>query len=96
MLKLDTERMRLVPGTPGQEDGNVEVAHQEGAPDPALAHMLSSLEMPEFPVPLGVLRAIQAPTYEVLTRAQEATQREQFGPGSIDDLLHEGSTWEVS
>ena len=96
ILRLDTERMRLVPGLRSEEDGLVEVAHDRAAPDPALALMLASLAMPEFPAPIGVLRAVREPTFDSLTRAQEARDREQSGPGSLQELLEAGSIWTVS
>ncbi|EKD42175.1 MAG: hypothetical protein ACD_73C00286G0004, partial [uncultured bacterium] len=42
------------------------VVHDEHNPNPAYAFMLSQMESPAFPTPLGVLRSINKPTYDSL------------------------------
>src|SRR5262249_7517394 len=38
--------------------------HDETKDDPTYAFMLSRLEYPDYPVPIGVLRAVKKPTYD--------------------------------
>ncbi len=81
------------------EDGVTEadiLVHDEAAPTPALAFLLSRLDHPEFPVPMGVFRAVNHPTYESLSVEQEQRITKQKGPGDLRSLLHGGETWTVS
>ncbi len=64
--------------------------------DFVIASMLASLTYKEeFPDPIGVLYAINAPVYEELATEQVQSAIEKRGTGSIQDLLNSGQTWEV-
>lgn len=68
--------------------------HDEQGPLPyhvALARM----HYPEFPEPVGVLRAVDAPAYEADVEAQIAAVTDREGPGDLEELLHRGDTWVV-
>lgn len=69
--------------------------HDERATEPTLAFLLSRMRQPEFPEPMGVLRAIQHPTYDELVDQQVEKVIEKNGPGSLDALFNEGDIWEV-
>jgi 2-oxoglutarate/2-oxoacid ferredoxin oxidoreductase subunit beta len=71
------------------------LVHDEAAPNPGLAFLLSQLDVPEFPVALGVLRSIERPAYEDLAVEQEAKLRAQKGDGDLAKLLNSGETWTV-
>ena len=60
------------------------------------AFLLAQLAPPDFPVPLGVFRAMQLPTYDALSEQLTATAREHRGRGSLQDLLASGTTWTSS
>jgi 2-oxoglutarate ferredoxin oxidoreductase subunit beta len=96
ILKLDSEALSLYVGRVGEDDGGVAVRHDERAPHPTLAFLLGRELGEGFPMPIGVLRDIEDPTFEVLMRAQEDQQRELRGEGSLRDLLHAGDLWEVT
>jgi len=49
----------------------------------------------DFPDPIGVLYAIDAPTYEDLMSDQIDKAVKQKGIGSVQDLLDAGDTWVV-
>ena len=53
------------------------------------------MRWPEYPTPLGVFRAIEAPTYEgsLYAQIEEATERK--GAGTLEALLHGTETWVV-
>jgi 2-oxoglutarate ferredoxin oxidoreductase subunit beta len=58
-----------------------------------LAHME---QRPDFPTPIGVLRATEnVPRYEDLIAEQIRQVQERRGKGDLDKLLHAGDTWEV-
>jgi 2-oxoglutarate ferredoxin oxidoreductase subunit beta len=73
------------------------IAHDETAGDGGLAFLLSQLDTPQFPVPLGVFRAIDAPTYDALNSRLHAEARERFGKGNLATLLESGNnTWTIT
>ena len=71
------------------------LVHDEQATDPNLAFILSRMHWPQHPVPMGVLRAVERPTYEVLMEEQIAETRQKMGEGDLQALLFEGDTWTV-
>ncbi len=71
------------------------LVHDEQAASPALAYLLAHMSYPEFPVPVGVFRAIETPTYEELLQKQVDDARRKQGEGTLEQLLRGGATWEV-
>ncbi len=69
--------------------------HDEHAESASLAYMLSQLRFPEFPVPLGVYRSVERPTYEQMLDDQVAQAMSAEGAGDLDALLDAGDTWTV-
>jgi 2-oxoglutarate ferredoxin oxidoreductase subunit beta len=49
----------------------------------------------KFPVPLGVMRAVERPTYEDRVHEQSAQVHEKRGAGDFDKLFASGETWVV-
>ncbi|MFN7954269.1 MAG: 2-oxoacid:ferredoxin oxidoreductase subunit beta [bacterium] len=72
------------------------VTHDETQQNGVLAYMLSRLEHPLFPEPLGVYRAVQRPTYEDLLHQQIQDAKQKKGTGEIAKLLRDGATWTVA
>ncbi len=72
------------------------MVHQTNLEDPTYASILARLDLPEYPVPLGVLRSILKPTYEQMLDDQVKVAVEQKGKGSIEKLMNSGETWVVS
>ncbi|PQO45926.1 2-oxoacid:ferredoxin oxidoreductase subunit beta [Blastopirellula marina] len=71
--------------------------HNEQAKSPTLAYLLSQLRHEYgFPEPIGVLRDIQAPQYELELNRQVEFAKEKSGEGDLDSLLGEGETWTVA
>ncbi|UUO05100.1 2-oxoacid:ferredoxin oxidoreductase subunit beta [Blastopirellula sp. J2-11] len=70
--------------------------HDELAPEPTLAYLLSRMRYPEFPEPIGVLRCVDAPRYDELLNEQVAQARAEKGEGDLDKLFHSGDTWTVT
>jgi 2-oxoglutarate ferredoxin oxidoreductase subunit beta len=70
--------------------------HDEKAPEPTLAYLLSRMRYPEFPEPIGVFRAVDAPKYDVELNKQIEFAREKKGEGDLDALFNSGETWTVS
>ena len=72
------------------------VVHNEKNPDSSYAFMLSRLQLPEYPVPIGVFRAIERPTYDGMMEEQVRSSEKSMGPGTLKDLLNAGETWTVT
>ena len=70
--------------------------HDERAPEPSLAYLLSRMRFPEFPEPIGVFRAVDAPKYDQELCEQIAVAKENKGEGDLNALFSSGETWEVS
>jgi 2-oxoglutarate ferredoxin oxidoreductase subunit beta len=72
------------------------VVHDERNPNPAYAFLLSRMDArPDFPTPIGVLRAVEAPSYEHEVREQLEEVTRKKGEGDLAALLRAGDTWEV-
>jgi len=71
------------------------IVHNEKAPDSYLAYMLSRMGYPDYPVPIGVFRDVQKPSYESLLEGQINAAIEKMGPGNLEKLIHSGDTWVI-
>jgi 2-oxoglutarate ferredoxin oxidoreductase subunit beta len=77
------------------EESGAALVHDEGSLNEGFVYGLADLDSPDFPMPLGVLRALGHPTYEELLARQveEATRR--HGPADLEALLASGDCWTV-
>jgi len=94
-IRLNGLRLEVV--TIG-EDGVTEddlLIHDAREPDPTLHQMLVRMRPPEFPMALGVIRAVPAPTFDEGLAAQLVESRRGARQKRVRDLLHSGETWEV-
>ncbi len=89
---LEPEIVRL--GDPGVDAATL-IRHDAGRQTPAYAFMLSRLEYPEFPVPVGVLRSVRRPTYDELLGEQATRAVAAKGEGDLHKLLHSGDTYRI-
>jgi len=82
----------------GDGDGQVPLSdimvHDEQG-SPAYHFMLSQMDYPDFPVPMGIIRAVDAPVYDELAAAQIQVAKDKKGEGDLKDLIYGGSTWQV-
>jgi 2-oxoglutarate ferredoxin oxidoreductase subunit beta len=62
--------------------------------DDALAFLLSTMKQPEFPLPVGVFRSVQRPTYDAAINAQ-IDQARQSQAADLDALFNRGDVWDV-
>lgn len=69
--------------------------HDAYDPDPTRTFLLSRMEWPHFPVPIGLLRAVQKPVYDELMNAQTATQR-LTKKADLQRLLTGNKSWVVA
>ena len=71
------------------------LVHDESAREPSLAYLLSRMRQPEFPEPIGVFRCVDRPRYDELLNAQIRQAVAKEGAGDLDELFHDGETWDV-
>ena len=79
------------------QDGVTEAdlwVHDEGAPM-ATAFLLSRMEPPHFPTPIGVFRSVSVPSYEDGMTAQVEDAVARKGAGDLGKLLKAGDVWTV-
>lgn len=69
--------------------------HDETDQNQAMTYMLSRMDYPEFPVPMGVFKKVQKPTYDQMLQAQVEEIKAQKGKGDLAKLLKGSETWEV-
>jgi 2-oxoglutarate ferredoxin oxidoreductase subunit beta len=70
--------------------------HDEKAPEPSLAFLLSRMRYPDFPEPMGVYRDIQQERYVDLVRKQIAQAKSAKGEGDLQKLIAGSETWMVA
>ena len=82
----------------GEEDQAGLLVHDEKTPDPTLANLLARLEEADeaTPVPVGVFRALDKPTYDGMLDEQVEEALQKPGAGDMDALLAGGETWTVN
>jgi 2-oxoglutarate ferredoxin oxidoreductase subunit beta len=70
------------------------LVHDAKMANPLLANILVGMDYPNYPVPIGVFRDIDAPTYDELVQKQVDTARAKE-KADFGALLRSGETWEV-
>ena len=71
------------------------LVHDETLEDPTIAFMLSRMDHPAYPVPVGVVRAMQRPAYNDLLDEQLERAVATQGEGDLEALFRQGDIWEV-
>ena len=71
------------------------LVHNAHEKDNTLHNLLIKMALPEFPVALGIIRQVEAPTYSDFLNHQEILAREKSKVTTMDELLNSGATWEV-
>ena len=80
-------------------DSNVDndelVVHHESRENASYAYMLSRMEYPAMPLPFGVLRAVDKPSYTEMMLDQVDAAINTKGAGDLKSLFNTGDTWIV-
>jgi 2-oxoglutarate ferredoxin oxidoreductase subunit beta len=71
------------------------LVHDAHAEDASLAYLLSRMEPPDFPVPVGVFRSVVRPTLAEQLDAQHSKATARLGPGDLRALFLDSDTWVV-
>jgi 2-oxoglutarate/2-oxoacid ferredoxin oxidoreductase subunit beta len=92
---LDGLKLKVVKlGENGITEKNL-LVHDAHEPNPGIHYMLAGMKYPEYPVALGVVRAVESQTYDAAVVEQIERVKAKSSIKCVDDLLHSGSTWEV-
>ena len=86
-----------ISGNAGENGVSIDsvVVHDEHSSEPNLAYILGRMAYPDYPVPMGVFRAVDKPTYEDMMSDQINQAISQKGPGNLAKLLGSGETWVI-
>ena len=75
-----------------EKDLLVHDAHDQ---NPSIAFMLSQMTQPEFPLPLGIFRQVNEPTYDGMLVDQINEVKAKKGTADLHAVLAGGSSWQV-
>ena len=71
------------------------VVHDEHDTSGMLAQVYAWMRHPEMPIPVGVFRALDRPSYDSEVNAQREAVIAKEGKGTIEELLNSGDVWDV-
>lgn len=90
-------RMRgFTPEVVSVSDANPDEILVHDASSKALASILGSMEQPEFPAVMGVIRDVRKPTYAAGVMEQVAQARAKRGVGDLNKLYRADDLWTVT
>ncbi len=93
-LVLDGLKLKVVNIGNGITEKDI-LVHDAQENNPGIHLMLANMRYPGFPVALGVIRSVSAPTYDMALHGQIKKIKSTARITNMDELLHSGSTWEV-
>jgi 2-oxoglutarate ferredoxin oxidoreductase subunit beta len=94
-LILEGLKLKVVKiGENGISEKNI-LVHDAFEPNPGIHYMLANMKYPEYPVALGVIRSVPAPTYDRSVEEQISEIQKTSEIKCMNDLLMSGSTWKV-
>lgn len=71
------------------------LVHDATIADPSIHYMLASMSLPDFPMAMGVIRAVESPSYATLLYNQISYSKSITRLKTVDDLLMSGNVFEV-
>ena len=71
------------------------LVHDAGEISPTMHSLLVNMRYPDYPVAFGVIRSVNAPTYDASLTEQIKKVQKTAKIKCMDDLLKSGPTWEV-
>ena len=94
-LVFEKGRLKVVTiGADGYTLDNI-LVHDAKTPDPTIHMALITMSLPDFPVAVGVIRNVYAPTYdkEMVNQIDSVKQTRKIT--NVNQLLNSGNTWNV-
>jgi 2-oxoglutarate ferredoxin oxidoreductase subunit beta len=71
------------------------LVHNAKEINPGIHLMLTNMQYPDYPVALGIIRSVDAQTYDYDVNHQMEEIRAKAEIKCVDDLLNSGNTWEL-
>ena len=71
------------------------LVHDATTEDNTLHQKLANMSYPEFPIALGVIRDVKAPTYDEAVAKQIAEVQAKNPTRKLKDFLMKGDIWEI-
>jgi 2-oxoglutarate ferredoxin oxidoreductase subunit beta len=94
-LTFDGDSLRVVRlGEGGITEADI-LTHDAHAANPMIHFLLAGMSWPDYPVALGIIRQVEAPSYDSEVARQVAEQQAGAKIHNVDALLNSGSTWTV-
>lgn len=94
-IRLNKGKLEVVEiGKDGITERNL-LVHDAYAQDPGIHLMLAKMQLPDFPVAMGVIRDTPSDTFNQLMEDQIETAQKASNIKCVDDLLNSGDTWEI-
>ena len=94
-LVLENNKLKVVKiGEDGITIDDI-LIHDAAEQSPIFHYQLASMQAPEFPIAIGIIRSVEQPSYDERVHAQIADVQANSKIKCMDDLLHSGATWEV-
>ena len=90
-LVIDGFATKIVDAT--KENEKNLIVHNENDARPNYAYLLTQMQFPEMPVPFGVFRSIQKPSYETMMDEQLKAVSAKKGPGNLEKSLYSEDAW---
>ncbi len=92
-LKLDGLKLKVVKLGKGITEKDI-LVHDCEENIPGIHTMLANMRYPGYPVALGVIRCVSAPTYDMSVKGQIVKLQKESKIKNVENLLKSGSTWE--
>ena len=92
---LDKGKLRVVQIGEGGVKLEDILVHDVTDQDGFLHHSLINMKLPDFPVAMGVIRAVPSKVYDQSMEDQIAEAKSKSKITSVDQLLTSGNTWMV-
>ena len=70
--------------------------HNAHDPEDTTHYMLARMSLPEYPVAMGVIRAVKTPVYESMLYDQIERKKETSRIKNVNELLRRGNTFEIN
>jgi 2-oxoglutarate/2-oxoacid ferredoxin oxidoreductase subunit beta len=92
-FKLDGMKLKK---TPFDEDDPGFLKHDANEPDSTLQMVLAKLELPDYPVAMGVIRKAERERFDESVHRMIESVQEKSELKLVNDLFHSGNTWKIT
>ncbi len=94
-IRLNGIKTEIVNLSDVQDPQKELLIHNENEALPNYAYLLTQMDYPAMPVPFGVFRCIEKPTYDEMMTEQVAATVKSKGKGTLKELLYTEDVWTV-